>query len=90
MACTCLYTLSSPGMMGYVAPSVEVTIPDDDWLNVDKLDLRWDPRAVTWRDVDFIDILLYGYREFATTVSLYAYMLRVMCDPFNQDLSPKC
>ena len=61
--------VTSAGMMGYVPAGVQVDNPSDDWLNVKKFQLTWDPRAVTWRDVDFVDIRLYGYRESPNEVS---------------------
>ena len=49
--------------MGYTPAGVQVEPAVTDWLNVGKFDLKWDPKAITWRDVDFVDILMYGYRE---------------------------
>ena len=44
--------------------------PTDDWLNVDMLELSWNPRALTWRTIEAIDIHLYGYKETGTSGSV--------------------
>lgn len=60
--------ISISGMQGYVPAGITVVNPSNDWLNVEKFDIQWDPRGISWRKVDFVDINLYGYKETTTTV----------------------
>ena len=43
--------------------NVVVENPTSDWLNVETLTLRWDPRLLTETDQEKIDVQLWVYTE---------------------------
>ena len=43
--------------------NVVVENPTSDWLNVETLTLRWDPRLLTETDQEKVDVQLWVYTE---------------------------
>ena len=50
-------------MVDRMETNVVVENPTSDWLNVEKLTLRWDPRLLTETDHEKIDVQLWVYTE---------------------------
>ena len=60
-------------MVDRMETNVVVENPTSDWLNVETLTLRWDPRLLTETDQEKVDVQLWVYTEpdgiVSTTVS---------------------
>ena len=50
-------------MVDRMETNVVVENPTSDWLNVETLTLRWDPRLLTETDHEKIDVQLWVYTE---------------------------
>ena len=50
-------------MVDRMETNVVVENPASDWLNVETLTLRWEPRLLTETDQEKVDVQLWGYTE---------------------------
>ena len=50
-------------MVDRMETNVVVENPTSDWLNVETLTLRWDPRLLTETDQEKVDVQLWVYTE---------------------------
>ena len=50
-------------MVDRMETNVVVENPTSDWLNVETLMLRWDPRLLTETDQEKVDVQLWVYTE---------------------------